>query len=129
EISPEAESDLEAMMRIRRSNMLLSLKNEEAELAVSLWGTLYNNDHAQAWRERERADAEAREKAESEAAAARLAQMAEMTKVQQQAAANVIMPVVFEVNGGTAILLVPNQGEMVVRSGSALPGGWEVTSV
>lgn len=120
-------SDLEAMMDSRRRIMLLGLRSEEAELAVGLWGTLYNNEHAQAFRQQERDDAAARKAAEEASNAARIATLSAQN--QQTAISPVIFPVVYEVNGGTAILLVPGGGEIYARAGTDLQGGFKVVSV
>lgn len=124
-VSAETASDLELMMNLKRNNMLLGLKNEEAELAVSLWGTLYNNEHAQAWRQREEAQAAERKKAEEDATAARLATLA----AQSKAPAVTSLPVVYEVNNGRAILLMAGSGEIYAQSGTILPNGMKVVSV
>lgn len=125
-VSPETASELEEMMRLKRSNLLLALKREEADLAVGLWGALYNNEHAQAWRLRQEEETEKREKAAAEDAKAREAALAASMSTQASYQA---WPVVSEVNGGTAILIVPNGGEVYASAGTALPGGLKVVAV
>lgn len=121
-------SELEQMMAIRRSNMLLGLKREEAELAVGLWAALFNNESAREWRTRE--DNLAKEQRDAEAAAAASAARASSATITGAGGqAMQPMPVVYEINNGTAVILVPGGGEVRARAGTVLPNGMKVVSV
>ena len=120
-------SELEEMMRIRRSNLLLGLKREEADLAVGLWGALFNNEHAQAWRDREASEQERIREEQQEANAAAAAQAAVVT--QQGSPTVKPMPVVYEIINGTATILAPGSGELYARVGTILPNGMKVVSI
>lgn len=124
-LSGQETSDLKTMMDIKRSNMLLQLKTEQATLAVGLWGELFNNEHVQAWRQKESQDAEARAKAQADAEQTKAAALAQTSP----SSASMPWPVVAELNGSSALLLVPNAGEIYVRKGTALPDGMRVVSV
>lgn len=117
-------SELEQMMQLRRSNILLSLKQEEAELAVGLWGVLFNNEHAQAWRSREDSIESARRDRETAAAelAAENSTQPILSTVEQ-------LPVVYEIMNGAATILVPGGGEVQARAGTTLPNGMKVISI
>lgn len=119
--------ELEEMMRIRRSNLLLGLKREEADLAVGLWGALFNNEHAQAWREREANEQERIREEQQEANAAAAAQAS--VAPSQGTPAFEPMPVVYEIINGTATILAPGSGELYARVGTVLPNGMKVVSI
>lgn len=116
--------DLEEIARNQRQIMLLTQQVQQAELAVKLWGTLYNNEHAQAWREREEKETAERVKAEQERAARQALAAAPARPAQEDP-----VPVVTEVQGGVAILSSPRMGEVTVRVGSLLPGGMRVLQI
>jgi len=123
-VSSATGSELEEMMRIRRSNLLLNLKKEEAELAVGLWGALFNNEHVKAWRERESSEQQRIRDEQKELAAS-----LNNSSNSSASAAVRSMPVVFEITNGVATILVPGSGEVTARSGTTLPNGMKVESV
>lgn len=123
----------ESLLEEGRAIQLLKKRAERAQLAVNLWGILHENEFAKEARQDE---AEARER-EAIAEAARMAAQMEaegnsVSSSQSTSSALMspgMMPVVAEVNGGTALLLVPGQGQVMVRGGTRLASGLRVTSV
>lgn len=111
-----SQSDLEALTKIQRNISILDAQVKEAELAVKLWHTLYNNADAKEWREEEK-------KTKAEAAKAEVATPAVPDVRALQAPTFSADPVVLEVFGNRARLLMPGNGELVVRAGQVLPEG------
>jgi type IV pilus biogenesis protein PilP len=116
-------SDLEALTGIQRNISLLEAQVKEAELAVKLWGTLYNNASVKEWREEEKKAKEAAAKAAAPPQVPGLP--GQLNPAMGGAPAQIINPepVVVEVRGRTATLLIPGSGQVTVREGQTLPEG------
>lgn len=118
-------ADLEALTGIQRNISLLEAQVKEAELAVKLWGTLYNNASVKEWREEEKKEKEAAAKA------AAPPQVPGLPRGMNPAIGAQPMPmpmanpdpVVVEVRGRTATLLVPGSGQVTVREGQSVADG------
>jgi len=134
------QADLEAITNGQRNIVVLKQKVEEAKLAVELWHVLYNNEDAKALREKEEkvAEAKAKDDKETKEKEAKLQAQAQAQAATVNAGsalatamrtADPAPPKVVEVNGSRALLLVPGNGEVWVRSGTTVAGGWRVTGV
>ncbi len=115
-----SQSDLEALSRIQRNIAVLDAQNKEAELAVKLWATMYNNPAAKEWREAEKKE---KEEAAKLAAAAAAPVAPQPGQGLQQAQMPTPDPLVLEVSGNRARLLLPSRGEILVRAGQVIPEG------
>lgn len=127
------QSDLESITAGQRNIVVLKQKVEEAKLAVELWHVLYNNDDAKALREKEEKVAESKAKEDKERESKAQAQAATVNAGAAMASAmrsvDPVPPKVVEVTGGKALLLVHGLGEVWVRAGDSVNGGWKVNSV
>lgn len=145
------QSDLEALQQGNRDIVSLEQQVKKAELAVKLWGIVYNNEHAKAAREEEKKAREAKEKADKEkadreAAAATAAAASALGPLGAGRPGAVlgagpgisggmpmslpsVQPQVVEVNGRSARLLVPGSGEVPVQVGTRLASGDRVVSI
>ncbi|AOG03101.1 hypothetical protein [Bosea sp. RAC05] len=118
-----SQSDLEALSRIQRNIAVLDAQNKEAELAVKLWATMFNNPAAKEWREAEKKEKEEAAKQAAAAAAPLASAMPGVGQPSQQAQMPTPDPLVVEVSGNRARLLLPGRGEIVVRAGQTIPEG------
>lgn len=126
-------SELETITRGQKNIVVLKQKVEEAKLATELWRVLFNNEDVKAMREKEEkaaAAAEDKKKKEQEVAAA-AAQTTNAGEAMASAlrSAKPVAPQVVEVNGGNALLLTPDSGEVWAKAGTRISGGWRVVSV
>lgn len=118
---------IDQLQRDENQILLLQKRKQRAEAAIDLWGTLYNNEHAQAWRKRndQAAAVAAEEKARQDALVAQRSSSVQAAAFGMAAA----MPVVSEINGSRAVLEVPGSGRVVVGSGSKLSNGMKVVGI
>jgi len=125
-----SQSDLEEMTKIQRNIAVLDAEVKQAELAVKLWHTLFNNDDAKAWREDEKKAKEAAFK--TDAAAKDLSKgggsihdlMTTPVKIPAGQEIKIAAdPVLLEVIGGVATIRIPGSGDLAVRAGQHYADG------
>lgn len=113
------QSDLQVLQSYQRNIQILTAKERLAEIAVKYWGTVYNNEHAKAWRQEE-----AKKKQVELDYQKKMAEIAPRNNVRYNS-----VPTVYEIVGSRATLLVPGSGIVYAHSGSILPNGTKVISV
>ncbi len=137
------QGDLTELEQTQRDIQMLESKARKAEAAVKLWGIVYDNEHAKAWREEEKKKAEADDKRKKEEAsdAEKKAQLdALLAKVQnagqpgqpggvRMLAPSLPAPLVYEVVNGRASLIVNGGLVRNAHAGTSLPDGSTVTDV
>jgi biotin carboxyl carrier protein len=132
------EGDLKELQQVQRQIQLYNSKNTLAEIVVKYWGTVFNNEHAKAWREEERKQADA----EAERAKKAAAEEAERAKAAAQTAATQLLasggagasveaplPRVYEILGAEAGLIVHGAGLTYAHAGQTLGNGDKVVAV
>ena len=140
------QGDLTELEQTQRDIQVLESKARKAEAAVKLWGIVYDNEHAKAWREEEKKKAEAEEKRKKEEAEA-ADKKAQLDALLAQArggqqpgqggqaggirmmAPSLPAPLVYEVVNGRASLIVNGGLVRNARAGTSLPDGSTVTDV
>ncbi len=142
------QTDLQDLEVVQRQIQLLDSKQKLAEIAVKYWGTVYDNEHAKAWRAEEKKDKEEADKAKEKMVSddEKRAQLAALLNPQGQAAKPgagapnapgavkmlapmVPPPLVYEVVNGKASLIVNGGVVHNARAGTKLPDGSVVRAV
>ncbi len=136
------QGDLANLEGVQRQIQLLDAKNKLAKIAVEYWGTVYDNEHAKAWREEERKgkEEEAKRKEKEDTDAAKRAEVAAIVAAARAPAAGapggvkmmaptVPAPLVYEVVNGRASVIVNGGLVTNAHAGTKLPDGSVITAV